>query len=193
MNSQNTSASASATLEKSAHSETKKQNKNGKTATTGVMNSQVVKMLAGDEIARLAHLCEPIIGSKFAEVGEMIAEKLATQSPDVKAMLLASLEVIERESTPGQLSKQWVDWREEKARAKEAEEEKRKLEAEAKKAAKKGAGEHSKVAESVIPSFPGESPSGSKARPGVPSQRVVDSTACAVDKPLATATEQPVD
>ncbi len=132
-------------------SETKKKNRNGKTTTTGVMNSQVVKMLVGDEIAQLAHLCEPIIGSKFAEVGEMIAENLAAQSPDVKAMLLEALANIQRESSPSQLSKMWVDWREAKACAKEAEEEKRKQELEARKAAKKEVGGQGKAAEPVHP------------------------------------------
>ena len=190
MNSKNTSASANATPEKSVTSETNKKNKNGKTTTTGVMNSQVVKMLVGDEIAQLAHRCEPIIGSKFAEVGEMIAENLAAQSPDVKAMLLESLANIQRESSPSQLSKMWVDWREAKACAKEAEEKKYKLEMEAKKAARKEAGVQGKAAEAVHPSFPEKSPAVSEASPAVQSQAGAEPMANS-EKPLATATAQP--
>lgn len=189
MESQNTTASANATLENSVSTRTKEKNKIGKTTTTGVMNSQVVKMLAGDEIARLAHRCEPLIGSKHAEVGEMIAEKLADQAPDVKAMLLAALVKIEQASTPGELAKQWVDWREEKAQVKEAEEEKRKLEAEAKKLAKNVVGEQSKAAKSVTPSFPGQSPAGLEAKSAVHSQSGAPPLANP-EKPLATAAEQ---
>lgn len=189
MDSQNTTAAANATLENSVPSKTNKKNKVGKTTKTGVMNSQVVKMLAGDEIARLAHRCEPIIGSKHAEVGEMIAEKLADQSPDLKAFLLAALEEIERASTPSELAKQWVDWREEKARAEKVEEEKHKLELEAKKAARKEVAGQGKAAEAVHPTFPVNSPAASEASPAVQSQTgaapLVNS-----EKPLATATEQ---
>jgi hypothetical protein len=189
MDTKNESASANATPENSAPSETKKKNKNGKSTTTGVMNSQVVKMLVGDEIARLAHRCEPIIGSKFAEVGEMIAEDLAVQSPDVKAMLLEALVNIERESSPSQLSKKWVDWREAKARAKEAEEEKRKQELEAKKAARKEAGGQGKAAEGGHPAHPEKSPAVSEASPADQSQAGAEPMENS-EKPLATATEQ---
>lgn len=169
MDTKNASASANATPENSAPSKTKKKNKNCKTTTTGVMNARVVKMLVGDEIAQLAHLCEPIIGSKSAEVGEMIAEKLAAESPDVKAMLLASLAEIEQKSTPGLLSKKWVEWREEKALVKRAEEEKRRQELEAKKAARKEVEGQGKAAESAHAS----SPHSPEASPAVQLQAVV--------------------
>ncbi len=190
MKTKNVSALANATPESSAPSKTTKtKNKNGKTAKTGVMNSQVVKMLVGDEIARLANLCEPIIGSKFAEVGEMIAENLADQSPDVKALLMAGLKEIERGSSPSQLSKKWVDWREAKACAKKAEEEKHKLELEAKKAARKEVVGQGKAAEAVHPSFPVNSPAASERSPAVQSQTGAEPVANS-EKPLATATEQ---
>ena len=189
MDTNNTSASATATSEKSVPSKTNKKNKKAKTTTTGVMNSHVVKMLAGDEIARLAHLCEPILGSKYAEVGEMIAEKLAAQAPDLKAMLLASLNEVERESTPGQLVKKWVEWREEKVSAKEAEEKKHKVEMEAKKAARKESEGQGRAAEAVHPSFPEKSPAASEASPADQSQAGAAPMANS-EKPLATATER---
>lgn len=137
------------------------------------MKSQVAKMLVGDEIAQAAHQCERIIGSKSPEVGEMIAEKLADKSPDMKAMLLEVLTEILRESTPIQLCKEWVEWREAKACAKEAEEEKRRQELEAKKAARKEVEGQGKAAESVHPSYPEKSPHSPEASPAVQSQAVV--------------------
>jgi hypothetical protein len=104
-------------------------------------------------------------------------------------MLLEALVNIERESSPSQLSKKWVDWREAKARAKEAEEEKRKQELEAKKAARKDAGVQGKAAEAMHPSYPEKSPAVSEASPADQSQAGAEPMANS-EKPLATATEQ---
>ena len=167
-----------AAVEQAAPSEnnkTKPPEKKNKNAKTAVPNAQVAKMLVGDEIARVANRCEPILGNRTPEIGEMIAEKLSDQIDGLKAGLVVLVAEIDRESTPGNLARQWVEWREAKARAKEEELEKRKLEAAAKALAKTEAGQPDGVrtqdAKPVTPSFPGTSPADA-------------------EKPLATATGQ---
>jgi len=75
------------------------------------MDARVVKMLVGDEIARIAQRAEPILGKQVGDVGEMIAEELACQFQNVKKQLLERLAEKENDTTPEELAKRWVDWR----------------------------------------------------------------------------------
>jgi hypothetical protein len=99
----------------------------------------------------------------------MLAEKLAAHPQNFRSLLLESLNEIERNATPGGLSKEWVEWREDKARAQKADEERRKLEAEERRQAKKWANNAEErechTAQPVTPSVSEFSESGSEAGP----------------------------
>lgn len=187
---------ANAAADKSAPSKTNKTNKPekaNKNAPALVPNAQVAKMLVGDDIARVALRCEPILGSRTPEVGEMIAETLSDQIEGLKADLVGLVAEIGRESTPGDLARQWVEWREAKARAKEEELAKRQLEAAAKALAKTEAGQPDAMqthdASPVTPSFPETPPAASETAIGGESPSAPAPPADA-EKPVATATGQ---
>lgn len=190
---------ANAAADNSAPSKTNKTNKpkkeykTHKNATALVPNAQVAKMLVGDEIARVSIRCEPILGDRTPEIGEMIAEKLTDQIDELKADLAGLVAEIDRESTAGDLARQWVEWREAKARAKENELEKRKLEAAAKVLAKSAVDQPDAMqthdATPVTPSFPGAPPTASETGLGGESQSAPAPPAEA-EKPAATATGQ---
>ena len=72
-------------------------------------NSQVIKLLVGDEIAKIAELTEPILKTLSLGVGTMITEDLAANLGQIKDVFLKHLEKFEGK-TPEDLARMWLDW-----------------------------------------------------------------------------------
>lgn len=102
------------------------------------MNAQTIKLLVGDEIARISKRSDIILGKLSSQVGEMIAEELAVQFQDVTAKVLERLAEKEDRSTPEMLSMRWVNWKAQKEARKALEDDSDETKA-AKAKSKKGA------------------------------------------------------
>lgn len=84
---------------------------------TDKINSQIVRLLVGDEIAKIADLTKPILKTLSIEVGIMITESLAANLDQIKGEILKHLKVLEAGKTPEALVAAWLKWQSEKVAA----------------------------------------------------------------------------
>ena len=84
---------------------------------TDKINSQIVRLLVGDEIAKIADLTKPILKTLSSEVGIMITESLAANLDQIKVGILQHLKDLEEGKTPEALVTAWLKWQSEKVAA----------------------------------------------------------------------------
>lgn len=94
--------------------------------------AQIIKLAAGDELARIAKTTEPILGTAHKGVGEMITENLAESLAGMINHIKGKVLEVGK-TDPDELSRQWVAWRSKKAVAKAAADAVEKAAADAKK------------------------------------------------------------
>ena len=81
---------------------------------TDKINAQIVRLLVGEEIAKIAELTKPILKTLTVEVGNMLTETLAAHLDQMKVGILRHLKDIEEGQTPEDLVKAWLKWQSEK-------------------------------------------------------------------------------